>query len=295
MLAHEFIRNALLIGTAIAFASGLIGYFVVLRAQVFAGDALGGVAFTGALGAAAAGLDLTVGLLVATVAVALLLALLGGRAPTDDVTIGVVLAWVLGLGVLFLDLLNAGAASGGGGAIAARTLFGSMFGLSGGEARIGAALAGVVAVATIAIARPLLFASVDPTVARVAGVPVRALGALFLVLLGLDAAIAAKAVGAMLLLGLLAAPAGAARRLSADPRVGLALSVGIAVLCMWLGIVLSYEVPALPPGSTVILLAAVTYLLAAGATRLRARLESRSHLESSSRLEARSGLEGPSP
>lgn len=288
MLAHEFIRNALLIGTAIAFASGLIGYFVVLRAQVFAGDALGGVAFTGALGAAAAGLDITVGLLVATVAVALLLAVLGGRAPTDDVTIGVVLAWVLGLGVLFLDLLNAGAASGGGGAIAARTLFGSMFGLSGGEARIGAALAGVVAVATIAIARPLLFASIDPAVARVAGVPVRALGALFLVLLGLDAAIAAKAVGAMLLLGLLAAPAGAARRLSADPRAGIALSVGIAVLSMWLGIVLSYEIPALPPGSAVILLAAVAYLLAAGATKLRARLEARPRLEAASGLEGRS-------
>lgn len=271
MLSHEFIRNALLIGTAIAVSSGLVGYFLVLRAQVFAGDALGGVAFTGALAAAAAGLNLTLGLLIATVTVALLIALLGGRAPTDEVTIGVVLSWVLGLGVLFLDLFNAGQVGAGGGVLAARALFGSIFGLSASEARVGAALALAVAIAILAIGRPLLFASVDPRVARVAGVPVRLLGVVFLVLLGVDAAVAAKAIGAVLLLGLLAAPAGAARRLTASPRVGVALSVGIAVACMWLGIALSYEVAVLPPGSTVVLLAALAYLAASLVAFLRGR------------------------
>ena len=66
MFAHEFMRNALLAGTFIALACGLVGYFVVLRAQVFAGDALSHVAFTGALAAAAAGIDIRVGLFAAT-------------------------------------------------------------------------------------------------------------------------------------------------------------------------------------------------------------------------------------
>src|SRR5580704_19142653 len=113
-----FFGNALLAGSCIAVASGLIGWFVVLRGQVFAGDALSHVAFTGALAAAAAGLDLRLGLFVATILVALLLALLSGSPAAglraDDVTIGVVFVWVLGLGVFFLDLFNAGSAGANG-------------------------------------------------------------------------------------------------------------------------------------------------------------------------------------
>lgn len=261
MLSHQFMQSALLAGTAIALASGLIGWFLVLRAQVFAGDALGDVAFTGVLAAAAAGLNLNAGLFAATVGVALLLALLGGRTIADDVTIGVVLSWSLGLGVLFLDLASAGR-TGGEGVIAARTLFGSIFSLTPGEARLTALIALVALLGVAAIARPLLFASLDPRVARVSGVPVRALGAIFLVLVGIDAAAAAKAVGAVLLLGLLAAPAGAARRLTANPWRGIALSVGAAVLSMWVGLLLAYEIPVMPPGAAIVLTAAVVYLLA---------------------------------
>ena len=106
VLTQEFVRNALLAGSAIAVASGAVGYFVVLRAQVFAGDALSHVAFTGVLAAALAGIDLRVGLFAATIAVALLFAALGDRLHADDVAIGVIFAWVLGLGVLFLYLFN---------------------------------------------------------------------------------------------------------------------------------------------------------------------------------------------
>src|ERR1700760_720738 len=106
MFAQEFVRNAWLAGTAIALASGLVGYFVVLRAQVFAGDALSHVAFTGALAAAAAGIDPRIGLFAATIAVALVLGEIGERASADDVTIGIVFAWILGLGVFFLALFS---------------------------------------------------------------------------------------------------------------------------------------------------------------------------------------------
>jgi zinc/manganese transport system permease protein len=255
-----FLGNALLAGSCIAVASGLIGWFVVLRGQVFAGDALSHVAFTGALAAAAAGLDLRVGLFVATVLVALLLAALGQGARADDVTIGMVFVWVLGLGVLFLDLFNAGA-SGGNGTIAARTLFGSIFSLTAGEAHLAALIAVAIVAALLAIGRPLLFASIDAPLAGAQAVPVRALGFGFLVLLGFDAAEATQAVGALLLLGLLAAPAGAAHRLTANPYRGMALAVAIALLSTWAGIGLSWWIAVLPPGSAIIMVAVALYAL----------------------------------
>jgi zinc/manganese transport system permease protein len=264
-----FLGNALLAGSGVAVACGLVGWFVVLRRQVFAGDALSHVAFTGALAAAAAGLDLRLGLFVATVSVALLLAILespptpgssGESARADDVSIGVIFVWTLGLGVFFLDLFNAGGA-GVNGTIASRTLFGSIFGLSSSEAQLAALVAVGAVLALVAIGRPLLLASVDAPLAAAGGLPVRGLGIAFLVLLGVVAAEATQAVGALLLLGLLAAPAGAAHRLTANPYRGMALAVAIALLSMWLGIALGYWIPVLPPGSAVILVAVGIYAL----------------------------------
>jgi zinc/manganese transport system permease protein len=282
-----FFGNALLAGSCIAVASGLIGYFVVLRVQVFAGDALSHVAFTGALAAAAAGLDLRVGLFAATVAVALALGALdtpirfsahspARRAGADDATTGMVFVWVLGLGVLCLDLVNSGA-SGSNGTIAARTLFGSIFSLTAGEAQLAAAIAVGIAGGLLAIGRPLLLCSVDAPLAAAGGVPVRALGFGFLALLGLDAAEATQAVGALLLLGLLAAPAGAALRLTASPYLGMALAALIALASMWVGLALSWRIAVLAPGSAVILVAVACYVVAAAATRGRGDLRGSRH------------------
>lgn len=269
-----FLGNALLAGSCIALASGLIGWFVVLRSQVFAGDALSHVAFTGALAAAAAGLDLRAGLFAATVLVALLLGVLGERARADDVTIGIVFVWTLGLGVFFLDLFNTGA-SAANGTIAARTLFGSIFGLTAGEARLAALIAAGTVLALLTISRPLLFASIDAPAAAAVRVPVRALGFAFLVLLGLDAAAATQAVGALLLLGLLAAPAGAAHRITANPYRGMALAMGIALLSTWIGLALSYWIAGLPPGSAVILVAVAFYALSIATSKATHRSRAR--------------------
>src|ERR1700741_2138702 len=241
MFAHEFVRNAWLAGTAIALASGLIGYFVVLRAQAFAGDALSHVAFPGALAAAAAGIDIRIGLFAATILIALLIGALGDRSHADDVTIGVTFAAILGLGVYFLALFSTGS-GGGNGLLGARTLFGSIFGLSAADAVLAALLAAVIVAVVLAIARPLLFASVDPLVAAARGVPVRALGLLLLALLAATTGEATQAIGALLLLGLLAAPAGAAQRLTANPYRAMWLAAALAVLAMWGGLALSYEV-----------------------------------------------------
>jgi zinc/manganese transport system permease protein len=282
MLAHEFFRSALLAGTFVALACGVVGYFVVLRAQVFAGDALSHVAFTGALAAAAAGVDTRVGLFAATIAIALALGGIGERAGADDVAIGITFAWILGLGVFFLALFSAGS-GGGNGLLGARTLFGSIFGLSAADARLAALIAAAIVAGVLAIARPLLFASVDPGVAAARGVPVRALGLAFLVLLGATAAEATQAVGALLLLGLLAAPAGTAHRLTPRPYLALALSAGLSVAAMWLGLTISYLIPSLPPSTAIIALAtggyATTFLLTAAHPRRRAGRASHTQLD----------------
>jgi len=261
MLAHPFMLRALLAGTAVALAAGLVGYFVVLRGLVFTGDALGHVAFAGAMGSLALGIDLRLGLFTATVGVALVMGLLGPRGRPDDVVIGNVFAWILGLGVLFLSIYTT-SGGGGDGRAGVNVLFGSVFGLSASQALV-AVLVGVgVCAAILAMARPLLFTSVDEAVAAARGVPGRALVLAFLAVVGASAAEATQAVGALLFLGLLAAPAGAAQRLTARPYRALWLSGGLAVLSMWSGLTACYLVPRMPPSFAVIAVAAGTYLAA---------------------------------
>jgi zinc/manganese transport system permease protein len=271
MFAHEFMRNAWLAGTFVALACGLVGYFLVVRAEVFAGDALSHVAFTGALAGAAAGLDVRVGLFAATVLVALGMGAAGSRARADDTVIGSFFAWVLGLGVLFLSIFTTSSSTGNGTA-GVRVLFGSIFGLSASEARLAALLGVLAAAAMLAIARPLLFASVDGEVARAQGVRVSVVSLVFLGVVGVVAAEATQAVGALLLLGLVSAPAGAAHRLSANPYAGLALSAGLAVLATWGGLTFSYLVPSVPPSSMIISLAFAIYVVAALRDWLRPRI-----------------------
>lgn len=259
MLSHPFMVHALLAGTAIAVLSGLVGYFVVLRGQVFAGDALSHVAYTGALAALAAGIDLRVGLFTATVLVGLGLGLLGGRhGSADDVAIGTTFAWVLGVGVFFLAYYTTHASTGNGAANAG-VLFGSIFGISADATRTATLVALGLIVLLLAIGRPLLFASLDPAVAAALGVPVRVLGPMFLTIVGATAAEASQIVGALLLVGLMAAPAAAAQRLTNRPWQGLCSSAALAVLSVWVGLIIAYAVPAAPPSFTIMATAATLY------------------------------------
>jgi len=261
ILADPFLRYAFIAGAAIAAASGLCGYFVVLRSQVFTGDALSHVAFTGALAALAAGADLLIGLYGACVVVALAMAALGARGRADDTVTGIVFAWILGLGALFLSIYTTSA--GGSNAVSGvNVLFGTIFGLSAAQAVIDSVVAACVCVVLVVIARPLLFASIDEAVARARRVPVRLLGAVFLGLVGVTAAAATQAVGALLLLGLLAAPAGAAQRLTARPFRGMWLSAAFAVLAVWAGLVIAYAAPNIPPSFGILAVATGTYLAA---------------------------------
>ena len=271
LFQHPFMVHALSAGTGSALACGLVGYFLVLRAQVFTGDALSHVAFTGALAALAAGIDLRIGLFAATVLVALLLGALGDRARADDVVIGSVFAWVLGLGVFFLTLYTTNQSGGGNGSGTVNVLFGSIFGLSAAQAALALGIGAAVALVMLAIARPLLFASLDPAVAAARGVPVRALGFGFLALVGASTAQATQAVGALLLIGLLAAPAGAAHLLTDRPYRGMALAVALAVTELWAGLALAYYAPRIPPSFAIIAPATAVYTAALARARVRRR------------------------
>jgi zinc/manganese transport system permease protein len=258
MLDHAFIRHGLVAGTAIAAAAGFVGYFLVLRSQVFTADALSHVAFTGALTALTFGVDARVGLFVATIGVGLMLGTIGARGQADDVTIGSTFAWILGLGVLALTRFTTGHSASHGTA-GVSILFGSIYGIDRAAAATAVAVAIFVVVIGLGVARPLLFASVDASVAEARGVPVRLLGYAFLVLVGATAAEATQAVGALLILGLLAGPAAIAMRLTTNAYRAMALAMAIAVGAVWGGLSLSYAAPRLPPSFSILALVTAGY------------------------------------
>src|SRR6185312_15515268 len=271
MFQDSYMATAFVAGTGIALACGLVGYFLVLRAQVFTGDALSHVAFTGALAALAFGIDLRVGLFAGCVLVAVLFGALGRRGRADDVVIGNVFAWILGLGVFFMTLYttNQSGSGGQGGSTTVQVLFGSILGLSGSMALTALAIGLAVSLVMLLIARPLLFATLDEAVAMARGVPVRLLGYGFLVLIGVTAGEASQAVGSMLLLGLLAAPAGTALLLTDRPYAGLALSAGLAVADIWIGLLLTHFFPNAPTSFWIMTVTAVTYAGAIAYSRTR--------------------------
>lgn len=261
MLAHEYMRHALLAGTFIALAAGLVGEFVVLRNQVFTGDALSHAGFTGSLAGYAAGVQPLLGLYAATVAAALGMGSLGGRGRGRDVVVGTAFAWILGVGVLFNSIYTS-ARSASNGAAGVHVLFGSMFGLSLGQAITAVVIGSSVVAALLVLGRPLLLTSIDPDIAAARGVPVRLVGLAFLALVGVTVGEAVQAVGAMLIVGLMVTPAATAQRLTARPFVALGLAAAISVAALWVGLVLAYNVPRLPPSVPIVGLAFAAYLAA---------------------------------
>lgn len=241
ILGVDFMRHAFLAATVLALLSGTVGYVVVLRRLVFAGDALSHVAFTGALGAAVVGLDPLLGLLGLTALGALGIGALGERRQERDQAVGVVLAWVLALGVLFLSLYTA---RGGANAQAGvDVLFGSILSVDASRAWTAALVGLVVLAALLVIARPLLYATLAPEAAAARGVPVRTLHLVFLVLLALTVGEAVQVVGVLLLFALLVLPAGVALQLTSRPLAGLALAGLLALLFAWLGLFIGFYLP----------------------------------------------------
>lgn len=263
MLQYDFMRQAFVAGTIVSLVTGLIGYFVVLRHQAFAGESLSDVAFTGALGGAALGLNPLVTLLVTTIGVAVAMGGFGERLRGRDVAIGTVLAWVLGLGALFLSLFTSSASGTGTGFSGVTVLFGNILGISTAQAQTMALISGGVILVLLLMARPLLFASLDPDVAAAQGVPVRLLGLGFLILLAVTVSFATMAIGALLVFALLLLPAAIAYHLTSRPFLALGLAAGLAVALTWLGITIGFYT-SYPSSVCISLLAVVGYVAIVG-------------------------------
>jgi zinc/manganese transport system permease protein len=266
MLAYDFMRTAFIAGGCIAAAAGLVGYFVVLRNQVFTTDALGHVAFTGGMGGLLVGLNLLVGVFGSCIAVALAIGSLGGRGRGRDVAIGTVFAWVLGLGLLFLSIFTS-SHSASAGTTGISVLFGSILGMQPAQALIASGAGLVTCIALLVIARPLLFVSLDPEVATSRGVPIRMLTALFLILVAITVAESVQAVGALLVFALMVTPAAVAQNLTTSPYAGMALSAAVAVLAVWLGLTLAFYI-SYPVSFFITALAFGSFIVSLGINRI---------------------------
>jgi len=238
ILEYHFMVNALLAGSVVAVMAGLLGWLMVLRKETFAGHTLSMMAFPGAAGAALIGVPAMWGYFVFCVAGGLAIgrSSAGGRRTWGEqsASIGAVQALALGLGFLFVSLY--------GGVLGDldNLLFGTFLGISDGQVLVLLAVA-VAAVAVLAtLGRPLLFASVDADVASARGVPVRALGIVFLVLLGLAVAETSQVTGVLLVFALLVMPAASAQVVTARPGLSLALTVAIGLVVVWLGLGIAY-------------------------------------------------------
>lgn len=264
LLSFHFMLNAMRAGTVVAIVAGAIGYFMVLRRQSFVGHTLAVAGFPGAAAAVYLGLSTAFGYFGFCIAAAFVIAALPGSGRADSglggygeesAAIGTVQGVALATGFLFVSLYKGFSTS------LTSLLFGSIIGITDDQV-ITLLIAGTLClVVLVVIGRPLLFASVDPEVARANGVPVRLLNAAFLMVLAMAAAGTSQVTGSLLVFALLVAPAATASRLTARPSVGLALSIVIALLVVWAGEGIAFFSP-YPIGFWVTTLAFALFLLA---------------------------------
>jgi zinc/manganese transport system permease protein len=255
-LQFGFAQHALEAAFLVAASCGLIGPFVITRSMSFAVHGTSELAFTGAVGGLLVADNPLVGALVGAVVVAGLIGTLGQQTSARDSTIGVILAAGLGLGVFLLGYYHGYASE------ALNILFGNIFGVSSGQILLLAVIALAVAVVMGVLWRPLLFASVDPEVARARGVRTGMLGLIFLFVLAITVTEAAQLVGTLLVLSLAITPAAAAQRLSASPFMVTLLSVAIAIVSAEGGLLLSFQFDTVKPSVLIVALSFAFYVAA---------------------------------
>jgi zinc/manganese transport system permease protein len=252
-------------GTVVAIVAGAIGYFVVLRGSAFAAHALSHIGFAGATGAVVLAINPIFGLLAFTMGSGMVIGALGSRLRSRDVTIGIVLAWTLGLGVLFISLYTGYAQE------AYALLFGEILGISVQEVVVTAVVAGLALAALVVMYRPLLYASVDQDLALAKGVPTVALSVAFMAVLALAVTDAVQVVGVLLIFALIVTPAAIAIRFTTRPRLAIATAVGLSLAFTWLGLAIAYYSPH-PVSFFITSLAFGTYVVVRIAEAVRARV-----------------------
>src|SRR5579864_1993175 len=251
---YGFMQNAFLAGTIVAIMGGVVGYFVVVRRLAFATEALSHGGFAGATGAVVISQDPFFGLLAFVSMAGVLMGFLGDKLRGRDVAIGATLAFSLALGSLFLTVSTKLAGE------AVNILFGNILAISPADVRFVIAFACLTLLALGVMYRPLLFASVDPEIAEARGLPVRALGIAFMVLLGFAVATAVQVVGVLLIFALLILPAASAQQFTPRPARAIMWAIVIAIGCVWSGLVIGFYLP-YPPSFFITTLAFLTYLV----------------------------------
>jgi len=254
LLPYAFVQDMLVAGVLVSIVAGLVSRFVVARNMSFAVHALAEVGFTGSAGFILIGLSPVLGLLTGSLVTAFFIGALGLRIRERDAVVGVVMAFGLGLGVLFITLYARYS-------LAFTILFGAITTVSQGDLMLLVAMAALTIVGLGVMYRPLTFATVDPVVAEARGVPVRLISILFLLLLAAAVAQAVQVVGVLLILTLLITPGATAERLTAQPGLATTLSVGVALLATLGGILLAL-VTTVPVSFYVTTIAFVCYLAA---------------------------------
>lgn len=260
MLDYDFMRNAFAAAGVAAIVSGLVGYFLVLRGQTFAGHALGHVGFAGATGAVLVGVAPIWGLVAFTVVAGMGMGVLGERLSGRDVAIGVVLALALGFGLLFLHYYTAFAAQ------ATALLFGNVLAVDREMIWTLLGLAAVTLAGLAVIMRPLVFASLQPELAEAKGVPLRLISIAFLTVVALAVSESAQIVGILLVFSLMVGPPATAQQLVSGLWSGMALSAGLAIAEAWLGIAAAYYTD-WPVSFCIAVLSALGYFLSRAAWR----------------------------
>jgi zinc/manganese transport system permease protein len=256
-------------GTIVAVLAGLVGWFMVLRRQSFAGHTLSLAGFPGAAAGVLTGIGATAGYLGFALAAALVFGLLpAGRGRgyrEESAAVGTVQAFALATGLLFVALYHG--YLGGTSAM----LFGTVLGITPGQVTVVAVIAvGVLAVLGL-IGRPLLFTSIDGDVARAHGVPTKMLDVVFLLLLGATTAEISQITGALLVIALLVLPAATAQVLAARPAVSLALSVLFSVCTVWAALFIGFY-SAYPIGFWLTTVAFAGWVLAQSLSRVAIRV-----------------------
>src|SRR5215472_17309787 len=246
LLTSAPVRTALLVGTLVAVTSGVVGVLTVIRGQSFAGHSLADVATTGGAGAFLIGVNQFWGFLIAGVAGAAIMELIGvQRRRGRDVATGVVLGAALGAAALFLYLGTQTSSTTG---ASFTILFGSMFVIS--PDTVPALIAsGILALAVVAVlSRVLLLTSLSPELAAARGVRVRAVGVGYLAALAVAVSLSAVVIGTVLSTALLIGPAATALRLARSPARAMATAALAGPAATWLGILLAYDSYYWPPG-----------------------------------------------
>ena len=259
----DFFVRALLGGVGVAIVTGPLGCIVVWRRMAYFGAALAHAALLGVALGFVLDINLTVGVVVVCLALALGLAVLERQTMlASDSLLGIMAHAMLALGLVtlaFLSHLRVDLMS---------YLFGDVLAIVRTDIYLIAGLAGVALVLLVAIWRPLLSLTVNPDLARVEGVNVERTRLGFVLMLALVIAIGMKVVGILLVVSLLIIPAASARMLSKTPEQMAVVAAVLGALSVLLGLSASWHWD-VPAGPMIVVVAGVVFLVCLAAPRIR--------------------------